>query len=145
VPRTTRYAALITGCLLITELANRVLMLAFPALAPFIRYLLLVAVAKVAGDVVYYALQPRRRRYQYPGDYLVNEMLPLYMWALPMCAAQRYLLVKVALPVAAIVFLNSAVPAVALYIYVRWEQELEEDRSHRIGGRAEKRGEVGEG
>jgi len=108
---------------------------------PLIRYLIYFVVAKIISDIVYYVLAPERQVWLYPEQYLRDELLSLGMYGLPVCLAQRYMVLYAFLPYEPVMtVLDSWAPLLALCLVTRWKQEDTDDNSFRPGRRINRAG-----
>lgn len=102
--------------------------------AAFPRFLLLVTLVKLLGDLVYYLVSFRRREVVHLDDYLGNDFLTFYRFALPLAIVQAYALGQALIPLAYNELWRGPGAATALYLTNRWLIEQAEERRRRMRG-----------
>ncbi len=104
------------------------------AAQPLLHFLLQVTVVKLAGDLAYYLVSPRYREMAHLDDYLANDFITFYRFALPLAVIQALFLVRGAIPPSFHWLWWGPLPAAALYLVNRWLLERDQDKRRQERG-----------
>ncbi|MEW6547003.1 MAG: hypothetical protein AB1446_08810 [Bacillota bacterium] len=111
--------------------------LAWSGMPGFVRLLALVLITRLAGDLSYWRLEPRRRTWLYWDDYLAHHLFPHFLWGVPLAVAQALMTMWFYDVFWVHLVAMSALPATLLYVVTRYLDEVAQDRGHRPGRRLE--------